>query len=152
MSAEVWFYKVERGPIEPCAAPIVEKCLERGWRVLVRASDPARLEALDAALWSFREESFVPHGMAGRDDPARSPVWLTVEPVGNPNRAQALLLLDGAWEEARADFARVQLMFDGSSAEVVALARQRWRAVKAAGEAAQYWGLEAASGKWRREA
>ena len=42
--------------------PLLEKSLERGWRVVVQAGSQERVEALDAHLWTYREDSFLPHG------------------------------------------------------------------------------------------
>lgn len=150
MSADVWFYRLDAAPLEQGAPPLVEKCLERGWRVLVRGDDPVRLAALDAALWTFRPDAFVPHGLEGRDDPAPNPVWLTTSPAGNANGAQALVLLGAAWEARRDAFARVLVVFDGADEAAVQRARSRWREVKAAGEAAQFWRQDA-QGRWEKQ-
>lgn len=150
MSADVWFYRLDAASLEQGAPPLIEKCLERSWRVLVRGDESARLAALDAALWTFRPDAFIPHGLEGRDDPARNPVWLTTSPTGNPNRAQALVLLGAAWEEQRASFARVLVVFEGTDEAAVQRARGRWRTVKAAGETAHFWSLDA-QGRWEKQ-
>ncbi|MBK8544212.1 MAG: DNA polymerase III subunit chi [Caulobacteraceae bacterium] len=83
---------------------------QRGWRAVGdRSWSPERVEQLDTAIWSFREDSFVPHARDG--DPAKQPVWLTVE-GGNPNGAQALFLVDDAEPGDLASFERAP---DGSS-------------------------------------
>ena len=83
---ELWFYHLERSELERALAPLLEKCLQRGWRALVRGGSPERLDALDAVLWTFKDESFVPHARdnAAGVDPSRQPVLLTDKP-GNAN-------------------------------------------------------------------
>ena len=83
--AELWFYHLEQSELEAALAPLLEKCLARGWRALVRGAEPERLEALDDLLWTSRDDGFLPHG---REDAnaARHPVLLTDKP-GNPNGA-----------------------------------------------------------------
>ncbi|MBL8543181.1 MAG: DNA polymerase III subunit chi [Hyphomonadaceae bacterium] len=145
--AELWFYHLERSELERALPPLLEKCLQRGWRALVRASTPERLEQLDEAIWTFRDDSFVPHGREG--DPARQPVWLTLD-AGNPNNAQALFLVDSAEPGDISTFERACLMFDGRDERALELARSRWKQAREAGVAASYW-RESASGRWEKQ-
>ena len=72
---EVLFYHLERASLESVLPGLLEKTLEREQRAVVRAASTERVEALDARLWTYRDESFLPHAAAG--DGARQPVWLT---------------------------------------------------------------------------
>lgn len=146
--AELWFYHLERIEIERALGPLLEKCLQRGWRALVRGGIPERLEALDGLLWTYRDDSFLPHAREG--DPKRQPVWLTSE-GGNPNGAQVLFLLDGAEPGDISGFERACLMFDGRDEAALELARSRWKQAKADGIVASYW-RESAGGKWEKQA
>jgi len=145
--AELWFYQLERSELEQTLPPLLEKCLQRGWRALVRAGSEERLEALDIALWTYRDDSFLPHAREG--DPARQPVWLTTA-LGNPNGAQALFLIDGAAPHDAAAFERACLVFDGRDEAALQSARSHWKAAKAAGLPASYW-REGAAGKWEKQ-
>ena len=94
---EFWFYHLESQPLHAVLPVLVEKTLSRGWRAVLRFSTPERLENIDSALWTYREESFLPHGTA-RDGHAESqPVFLTLDGA-NPNGAHALFLLEAATE------------------------------------------------------
>ena len=150
MSAELWFYHLERSELIATLPPLLEKCVQRGWRALVRGGAEARLDALDDALWTYRDESFLAHGRAGRDDPTRQPIWLTAA-NDNPNAAQALFLLDGAEPGDLSSFERACLLFDGRDEPALAQARARWKEAKAAGLEASYW-RESASGRWEKQA
>ena len=48
------------------------KLAEKAWRlentVYIHAKDRGDAERLDQLLWTFRDGSFVPHGLAGRND------------------------------------------------------------------------------------
>lgn len=146
--AELWFYHLERSDLEQALGPLLEKCLQRGWRALVRGGSPERLEHLDVTLWTYRDDSFLPHAREG--DPKRQPVWLTSEP-GNPNGAQALFLIDGASADDISEFERACLLFDGRDAHALESARSRWKQAKDSGVTASYW-RESASGKWEKQA
>lgn len=146
--AELWFYHLERSELERALPPLLEKCLQRGWRALVRGGNAERLDALDTALWTYRDDSFLPHAREG--DPKRQPVWLTSE-GGNPNSAQALFVIDRAELGEIAVFERACIMFDGRDETALVSARSRWKEAKEAGINASYW-RESASGKWEKQA
>lgn len=147
--AELWFYHLERSELERALAPLLEKCLQRGWRALVRGGSPERLDALDETLWTYRDESFLPHARDGAGA-ARQPVLLTAE-GGNPNGAQVLFLIDGAEAGDISQFERACLMFDGRDEAALESARSRWKQAKADGVTASYW-RESAAGKWEKQA
>ncbi len=113
----------------------------------MRSGSEERLDALDATLWTYRDESFLPHG---RDRPERQPVLLTSR-GGNPNAAQVLFLIDGAEPGDLSGFERACLMFDGRDQGALESARARWKEAKDAGIIASYW-RESASGKWEKQA
>lgn len=147
--AEFWFYHLERTDLERALPPLLERCLQRGWRALVRGGAEERLDALDAVLWSFRDDSFVPHARDGASA-ERQPVLLTTG-GGNPNGAQALFLIDGAEPGDLSGFERACLMFDGRDEAALVSARSRWKEAKEAGLTASYW-RESAAGKWEKQA
>ena len=148
--AELWFYHLERSEIEQALGPLLEKCLQRGWRALVRAGSAERLDALDAGLWTYRDESFLPHGRDGEGEPSRQPVWLTTAD-GNANHAQALFVIDGAEPGDLSSFERACLIFDGRDENALNSARMRWKEAKESGIVAAYW-RESAAGKWEKQA
>ncbi len=135
---EVHFYHLERVSLETALPQLLEKCLQRGWRALVRAGSPERVEALTGHLWEYQRDSFLPHGSAQDGAAAEQPIWLT-HLAENPNGAQALFLVDGADLEAVEGYERVCDLFDGGNPEAVASARARWRRAKAAGASLKYW-------------
>lgn len=147
--AELWFYHLERSDLERALPPLLEKCLQRGWRALVRGGSEERLDALDARLWTYRDDSFLPHGRDG-PDAARQPVLLTTA-AGNPNGAKALFLIDGAEPGDIEAFERACLVFDGRDASALESARSRWKQAKDAGVTVSYW-RENAQGGWEKQA
>ena len=69
---------------------LLEKSLERGWRVVVQAPSEERVDALDAHLWTYRDDDFLPHGTYRESEAAMQPVLLTVNDH-NPNGAPGAL-------------------------------------------------------------
>lgn len=145
--AELWFYQIEHSELEALLPPLIEKCLQRGWRALLRAGSEERVAALDILLWTYRDDSFLPHACSG--DPARQPVWLTVA-GGNPNGAQALFLLDSAEPGDLSGFERACLIFDGRDPTATESARSRWKQAAEMGLASAFW-RERTPGKWEKQ-
>ena len=55
---EVLFYHLQNMSIENVLPPLLEKSLERGWRVVVQSASQERTEALNAHLWTYSDDSF----------------------------------------------------------------------------------------------
>ena len=53
---EVLFYHLKGQTPEQVLPALLAKSLERGWRVVVQASSDERVEALDAHLWTWRDD------------------------------------------------------------------------------------------------
>ncbi len=150
MACEVWFYHLERTGLDQALPELLEKTLARGWRALVCCTGRDRLEHLEGWLWSYRDDSFLPHGLADASEAARQPVLLTTAGE-NVNAAHAVFLVDGADVPALDGYERCVVVFDGRDAAAVASARERWREVKAQGHPASYWS-QSEEGAWRKQA
>jgi DNA polymerase III subunit chi len=137
--AEVRFYHLQRQRLEEALPALLEKARERGFRVVVQAGSPERVKALDSLLWTYRPESFLPHGsgIGALSTAPDQPIWLTADEE-NPNTADMLVLVDGATADV-VPYTLACEMFDGLDENAVAAARQRWIEYKAAGHAMTYW-------------
>jgi DNA polymerase-3 subunit chi len=147
---EALFYHLEHQPLERVLPTLVERTLARGWRAVVQAGSEERVEALDTLLWTYREESFLPHGTRRDGNPAMQPVFLTTD-EDNPNGAAVRFLVDGAEMQDLSGYERVVYLFDGADAAAVARAREQWAAAKAAGCEVTYW-QQSAEGRWEKKA
>jgi DNA polymerase-3 subunit chi len=146
---EVLFYHLDRQPLERVLPELLEKCIERGWRTVVQFGSDERCEAIDAHLWTYRDEAFLPHGSAKDGQGALQPVWLTTGD-DNPNGATVRFVTDGAALPDPAGYQRVVLIFDGNDNDAVDRARTAWKDIKAAGHDATYW-QQSERGRWERK-
>lgn len=146
----VSFYHLQRTGLEAALPKLLEKALALGLRVVVVAGSAERVAALDAALWTYGEGSFLPHGTAADGDESEQPVFLTTEPGANPNGATVLALTDGVSSFAFNGFERVLDVFDGNDPDAVAAARERWRSLGAAGHGLTYW-RQTEAGAWQQQ-
>jgi DNA polymerase III subunit chi len=146
---EVRFYHLEQRRVDQALPPLLERALEEGRRILVRASSDEMVAALNERLWTYDDASFLPHGAAGDGDPMTQPIFLTCG-LENPNAATMLVRLSGAEAGAADDaFDIVDLLFDGRDEAALTEARGEWRRLKEEGRAISYW-RESDEGGWER--
>lgn len=146
--AEIRFYHLTRARLEQALPAILQKAVERGRRVVVRAGSPERAEALDTALWTFDPAAFLPHGRLKDGTEKDQPIWLT-DADDNPNGADMLALVDGAPMPEGQAYTLICEMFDGNDEAAVATARARWATYKAAGHDLSYFQQDD-DGRWRQ--
>lgn len=148
---EILFYHLETQPLERVLPQLLEKTLERGWRAVVETTGSERADALDAQLWTFRDESFLPHGIAGDAavDP-HQPVLIVTDDA-NPNAANVRFFVDGAVPQAAAGYDRLVFLFSGHDPDAVTAARAAWRALgQGGGSALTYWQQDD-TGRWQKK-
>ena len=149
---EVWFYHLERTALERALPQLLEKTVARGWRALVRTDQPGKLDAIDQGLWTYSDDSFLAHALAGEPLEDRQPILLAGGGDGAaPNGAQALFLIDGAEAGDLSSYERCILLFDGGDETALNAARARWTRFKAAGHPVSYW-KQSADGAWGKQA
>ena len=146
----VFFYHLERQPLEVVLPKLLSMSLERGWRVVVQAGSEERAEAIASQLWSFDDESFLPHGTKADGFPDLQPVWITAVDE-NPNSANVRFYVDGAEAQAIDGLTRAVILFDGNDAESVERAREGWKRFRAAGHEVSYWQQDE-QGRWQNRA
>src|SRR5471030_2240836 len=128
---DVWFYHLERTSLDQALPELLEKTLARGWKALVRSTARERVEHLDGWLWSYRDDAFLPHGLADEPMAERQPILITTG-MDNLNGADALFLIDGAESGDVSAYERCVLLFDGRDEGATAAARGRWSGFKQA--------------------
>jgi DNA polymerase III subunit chi len=148
---EILFYQLKGQSLEQVLPPLVQKSLERGWRVAIQAASDERVEALDAHLWTWRDDVFLPHGTWRDAEAAEQPVLLTAEET-NPNGAAVRFLVEGASMPGdAAAYQRLVVLFNGEDQDALEDARARWSKAKEEGFEVTYW-LTDKNGRWQRQA
>lgn len=147
---DVLFYHLTESKLEDALPPLIDKSVERGWQVAVQMREPARRDLLDAHLWTYREDSFLPHGTDEGEMADQQPVLLTVS-SDNANNASVRFFIDGAEAIDVGSYQRVVLMFDGYDQEQLESARAQWKRLKGEGHSLTYW-QQTQDGRWEKKA
>lgn len=146
---DVLFYHLTDSKLEEALPSLLEKSVERGWKVVVQTRAEARRDFLDAHLWTFRDDSFLPHGTDAGEMADAQPVLITVQD-GNANGATVRFIVDGAEPPPLDPYERVVFIFDGYDTEQLEGARAQWKQLKGAGHALTYWQQQ--EGRWVKKA
>ena len=132
------FYYLTRVPLEKALPSIAERVLANGERLVILAEDETLLTRIDALLWSYKPDSFLPHGREGDQ-----PILLTVDACGAA--AQNIALIDGLWRDSALDFARAFYFFDSQTIDI---ARGAWRGLAERSEVERHYWKQDDGGKW----
>ena len=143
-----FFYHMTRTPLGETLPILLTKSRGAGWQVLVRPPTEDRAAWLDDFLWTYGDGSFLPHG---RDGDLADAHPILISPT-TAFRRDALVSIESAEvtpSEVQAS-TRTMILFDGDNDMAVQAARGQWRALTAAGCAAQYWSQQ--DGSWQMKA
>ncbi len=145
---QVDFYHLTVTPVERALPGIAVKVVEGGGRLLIVSAEERQRRQIDASLWTWQAESFLPHAQAGTGDDAIQPV-LIAEAVTPANQARFVALIDGVWREQALAFERAFHFFD---ADRIAEARSAWKALaNREGVERRYWKQDE-NGRWAQAA
>ncbi len=138
--SRVDFYHLQNQRLEDVLPKLLEKAYALGKKIVVKIGNEERVEFLNSWLWTYNDNSFLPHGSRKDGSAERQPIWLTAA-NDVPNGAEFLFLTDGAQIEPETicRFERVFNIFDGNSEESLMQARQLWKTLKQQNIDIFYW-------------
>ena len=152
--AEVAFYQLRTTALESALPRLLQKALDAGHRVRVVGASEERMADLNAALWTFDQDSFLPHGELRDGDAEHQPILLSSESAdasANENNADIMVTIDGVEPVFLDGVTRYLDMFDGNDETALRAARQRWTRRKADDHQVSYWQQGSGSG-WEKRA
>ncbi len=148
--AQIGFYHLVRQTLEQVLPKLLEKAVASGAKVVVLAGSSERVEFLNDHLWTYGDDTWLPHGSAKDGNAEHQPIWLTAIEE-NPNQAALLVACDGAAPRALDQWERCLDLFDGNDGQAVEAARQRWKNWKEQGHELVYY-QQNERGGWEEKA
>jgi DNA polymerase IIIc chi subunit len=89
------FYHLQRAPLEQVLPKLCEKAYATGKRIKILLGTEERVEFINSLLWTYNEESFLPHGSKKDGFAEEQPIFISAN-EDNANNASLLILADGA--------------------------------------------------------
>jgi len=112
-------------------AKLVEKAFEQSHDCAILVNDAQQAETLDDLLWSYAEDAFLPHQIAGQaDDDEESPILILTPEFSVPARAVTINLRDAMITEIGERLLEIIPQTEAGKIK----ARERFKAYKARGE------------------
>ena len=98
------------------------------------------MEFINSLLWTYSEESFLPHGSKKDGFAEDQPIFISSS-EDNENKALLLILVDGAMVslDILKDYERVLNIFDGNDEVALNNARDYWKMIKSSDGELHYW-------------
>lgn len=146
---DYWFYHLEASTLEGVVPGLLEKTLQKGWRALVKLPTD-KLAQMDELLWTFRDDSFLPHGREDEPQSDLQPILLTAT-LDSAQGFDAVFLIDGAEIADMTGVSRVMVMINGRSQDDIQRERGRWKTLKAEDASLAYYQQDD-RGRWEKKA
>ena len=109
---------------------LARKAYDANLWTLILARDAAQAEAIDEMLWSFDEDAYIPHQIAGTDEEDDvAPVLIAAPDFDTPARALVINLRDDAYLGACERVLEVVPADESARGPL----RERWKQYKALG-------------------
>ncbi|MDD4556753.1 MAG: DNA polymerase III subunit chi [Alphaproteobacteria bacterium] len=142
------FYHLQTQTLDNVLPKLVERAYDTGKKIKIKIGKEENIEKLNSLLWTYQEQSFLPHGSKKDGFSEMQPIFLSSDEE-NPNKSEILFLTDGAiceLEEGTA-YDRILNIFDGNSPEALETARNFWKLLKSHNLELFYWQQDS-NGKW----
>ena len=146
---DIRFYHLSKSPLDKALAKLLEKIIATGKRVVVLMDTSEQLSALNNALWTYSQGSFLAHGTREDGFVEYQPIYLTTE-LENPNQADVLVTIEGIYIKDFTGFQQCLDLFNGLDTTSLEDARKRWQAYKKMGHNVAYW-FQTDTGAWEQK-
>ncbi len=145
------FYHLKKKSLEEVLPILLQKAYTSGKRVLLKTNSET-VETLNTLLWTYNDESFLPHASKKDGFAEEQPIFITDDDI-NLNSADFLFLVNGSECDCAqaSSFERVFNIFDGNSDPALKQARRLWKSFKDSNFEVNYW-QQNDSGKWEQKA
>jgi len=128
MTARVDFYLLKTDTTDArmvFGCRITQKAWSAGHRIFIQVNDDHQASTMDRLLWSFSQQSFVPHAVAGTAEASEAPVVIGTSPRTGDDSDLLVSLMDRVSDDIGA-FTRVIEIVEAND-QAKSNARERYR-------------------------
>lgn len=145
------FYHLKKQSLDSVLPVLLQKAYTTGKRIMVKTTEDT-VETVNESLWTYNDESFLPHGSKKDGFAEEQPIYITSADE-NQNGAGFLFLINGTECDCKQAerFERIFNIFDGNSDAALKQARRLWKMYKDADFEVCYW-QQTPEGKWEQKA
>tara|TARA_Y100000589_G_C27191815_1_gene645119 strand:- start:4215 stop:4673 length:459 start_codon:yes stop_codon:yes gene_type:complete len=138
---EINFYKITRSSVEKLLPRLLEKIIQEGSMVNFLFKNQNRLEYIDDFLWTYSNESFIPHYVDDSNYINVHPILLSLSENIN-NNADVFVTIEGYLPENIEKYKKIIDIFDGKDDQIIKDALVRVEHIKNKGYKVDCWRQE----------
>lgn len=144
---EFFFYNIAGRDFFKDSAILIEQLFKQGKKALIVCSDDEVSSFFDDYLWSFKEESFIPHTVLDRETSQLETIIISKEKLSMA-AFKSLVILKGSIVDTDYcnRFEKIYYFVDDNNDDEKKLARTLWRESVKQGTNCKYWKVE--KNKW----
>ena len=144
---EFFFYNITARDAFKDSAILIEKLFKQRIKVLILCADDEVTSFFDDFLWSFKEESFMPHKVLDRDASQLETIIISKKQLTMED-FKTLIVLKGSIVNTDYcnRFEKTYYFFDDNNDDEKKMARTLWRESVKLGTKCKYWKVE--KNKW----
>jgi len=146
---EIRFYHLQKQTLDQALPLIVEKAFNAGHKITIRLSTPQEVDRMNNILWSYKPNSFLPHGSKKNNSSEKQPIWLT-DKEENLNNSNVLILTQDLEEENIDAYDLCCELLEDKDKSALEAARKRWKIYLEHGHDVTYW-HQSSSGSWQKK-
>ena len=137
---KAYFYNSSHRNVVADISWLIEKLFKEKNRILVCCKDQETVEVIDAFLWAYREEQFIPHSIATKEKNSIYPILITTD-IHEDYDHNVLLALGGVLikEKDWRKFAKAYYFFDDQENKEKVNAREMWKNFSELNIVCKYW-------------
>ena len=144
---EIYFYNTASRDFLRDIALLVEKLFKKKIKVLILCPDDDVVSIFDNFLWSFKEESFIPHIVLGEYRDQLETIIISKEQL-NIESCATLIVFKGSAVDSKYcnKFDKTYYFFDDNNENEKKMARTVWKESIKTGKKCKYWKVK--ENKW----
>ena len=137
---KAYFYNSSHRNVVADISWLIEKLFKEKNRILVCCEDQEAIEVIDAFLWAYKEEEFIPHSIATKEKNSIYPILITTD-IHEDYDHNVLLALSGVLikEKDWQKFEKAYYFFDDQENKEKENAREMWKNFSALNIECKYW-------------
>ena len=137
---KAYFYNSSHRNVVADISFLIEKLFKEKNRILVCCKDQETVEVIDAFLWTYKEDEFIPHSIATKEKNSIYPILITTDIHEDYDHnvllaSSGVLIKETDWRK----FAKAYYFFDDQENKEKENAREMWKSFSARDIVCKYW-------------
>ena len=137
---KAFFYNASHRDVVADVALLTENIFKKNNKIVIFCTDQETAEVVDDFLWSYRDDSFIPHSIKKHGESSLNPIIVTTDFNGGDEH-NVLLALNGVFikEKDWQRFTKIYYFFDDQDTKEKENARAMWKSFSSLNIDCKYW-------------